>query len=159
MNTLKNVILADILLTVDIFLNETKKYSGNISTATGIVWLWYITVDKYRCFQVYYSWKRYNNWYKIVEFWLRKFLKNCCWFSQFWISQISPRIIWPFQNPILSCAYLHSFTKLPFPYIHQIVHLLTSTLSLLTKSLLVELTQLCLRGLARKIYKSNNSPG
>ena len=88
-----------------------------------------------------------------------------CWFEDWntllkltsWISQVSPLIFSPVRNFILSCTHLHCTSWLPFPYIHQIIHLLFHTFSLLTKSLLVELTQLCSRGLARQIYKVNNS--
>ena len=46
---------------------------------------------------------------------------------------------------------------MPFLYIHHLFHPLTSTLSLLTESLLVELPQFFSRGLAKQIYKANNS--
>ena len=83
--------------------------------------------------------------------------KDCCWFSINWIAQILPRIISPLWNIIFVCAHLHFLYWLLIPYIHQIIHLLFGFLPLLTQSLLVELRQLCPRGLTRQIYKANNS--
>ena len=59
------------------------------------------------------------------------------------------------NNPLLRIPTV--IRLVAYQCIHQIFHVLICTLSSLTKSLPVELTQCCPRVLARQIYKTNNS--
>ena len=145
-------------MTVKDILTVINNYGGDNSFSSGIILLRYITVD----IQMFLDMLQLLKGDMIIFMKLRRFIlinlvKDCCWSLIIWISQISPPIISPIRKFILSCTHLLCTSWLPFPYIHQIIHLLFHTLSLLTKSLLVELTQLCSRGLARQIYKTNNS--